>query len=161
MCMYMKIFRVIIVIQKGCQAHVALLIYGRLWRHWQGKDYSHTSFWHNNYCFLLIFTKWVLILFTIFLSGIFGFLLEFFGFFWIFWILSFYFWIFWFFGIFLGFFCFFLGFLSKLLMLLLKVTKVTTGHQKLPKTGQNSIITSFIARRVKKPRPKAEALRRC
>ena len=35
-------------------------------------------------------------------------------------------------------------------MLLLKVTKVTTGHQKLPKMGQNSIISSFFARRAKK-----------
>ena len=44
----------------------------------------------------------------------------------------------------------FLGFLSKLLMLLLKVTKVTTGHQKLPKMGQNSIRSSFFAQRAKK-----------
>ena len=57
---------------------------------------------------------------------------------------------------FFGFFYFFLdffgflGFFSKLLMLLLKVTKVTTGHQKLPKMGQNSIISSFFARRAKK-----------
>ena len=35
-------------------------------------------------------------------------------------------------------------------MLLLKVTKVTTGHQNLPKMGQNSIVTSFFARRAKK-----------
>ena len=35
-------------------------------------------------------------------------------------------------------------------MLLLKVTKVTTGHQELPKMGQNSIISSFFARRAKK-----------
>ena len=35
-------------------------------------------------------------------------------------------------------------------MLLLKVTKVTTGHQKLPKVVQNSIISSFFARRAKK-----------
>ena len=53
-------------------------------------------------------------------------------------------------------FCFFLDFLvflvflSKLLMLLLKVPKVTTGHQKLPKVVQNSIISSFFARRAKK-----------
>ena len=44
----------------------------------------------------------------------------------------------------------FLGFLSKLLKLLLKITKVTTGHQKLPKMGQNRIITSFFAQRAKK-----------
>ena len=43
-----------------------------------------------------------------------------------------------------------MGFLLKLLMLLLKVNKVTTGHQKLPKMGQNSIITPFLARRAKK-----------
>ena len=34
--------------------------------------------------------------------------------------------------------------------LLLKVTKVTTGHQKLPKICQNSIIISFFARRANK-----------
>ena len=45
----------------------------------------------------------------------------------------------------------FLGFLSKLLRLLLKVTKVTTGHQKLPKMGQNSIISPFFTKRAKKP----------
>ena len=44
----------------------------------------------------------------------------------------------------------FLGFLSKLIRLLLKVTKVTTRHQKWPKMGQNSIISSFFARRAKK-----------
>ena len=64
-----------------------------------------------------------------------------------------------FFGFFLDFLVF-LVFLSKLLMLLLKVTKVTTGHQKLPKMGQNSIISSFLPEGQKKPRPKAEALRR-
>ena len=53
------------------------------------------------------------------------------------------------FGFFLDIFGF-LGFLSKLLRLLLKVTKVTTGHQKMPKMGQNSIISSFFARRAKK-----------
>ena len=53
--------------------------------------------------------------------------------------------IFEFFKFFLDFFGF-LGFLSKFLMLLLKVTKVTTGHQKLLKIGQNSIITSVFAR---------------
>ena len=52
------------------------------------------------------------------------------------------------FRVFLDFFCF-LVFLSKLLMLLLKVTKVTTGHQKLPKMGQNSIISFFFAPREK------------
>ena len=44
----------------------------------------------------------------------------------------------------------FLRFLSKLLRLLLKVTKVTTGHQKMPKIGQNSIISSFFAQRANK-----------
>ena len=43
-----------------------------------------------------------------------------------------------------------MGFLSKLLILLLKVTKVTTGHQKLPKIGQNSIITLFLPEGPKK-----------
>ena len=37
-----------------------------------------------------------------------------------------------------------MGFLSKLLRLLIKVTKVTTGHQKLPKMGQNRIISCFF-----------------
>ena len=51
----------------------------------------------------------------------------------------------------------FLVFISKLLMLLLKVTKVTTGHQKMPKMGQNSIINSFFARRAKKPFAKGQS----
>ena len=51
--------------------------------------------------------------------------------------------IFWNFWIFFYFFSLF-GFLSKLLMLLLKVIKVNTGHQKLPKMGQNSIISSLF-----------------
>ena len=67
--------------------------------------------------------------------------LEFFGLFWIFG----------FFEFFLIFFIFiFFWFLSKLIRLLLNVTMVTTGHQKLPKMGQNSIKTSFFARRAKK-----------
>ena len=41
-------------------------------------------------------------------------------------------------------------FFLLLLMLLLKVTKVITGDQKMPKMGQNSIISSFFARRAKK-----------
>ena len=41
-------------------------------------------------------------------------------------------------------------FLSKLLRLLLNVTTVTTGHQKSPKSGQNSKKSSFFARRAKK-----------
>ena len=52
----------------------------------------------------------------------------------------------------------FLGLLSKLLRVLLKVIKVTTEHQKLPKMGQNSIKSSFFARRAIKA--SAEALRR-
>ena len=91
--------------------------------------------------------------------------LDFFGFFWIFWIFFGFFLDFLdfldffgfldflkfldFFGFFLDFFGF-LGFLSKLLRLLLKVTKVTIGHQKLPKMGQNSKISTFFARRAKK-----------
>ena len=54
-------------------------------------------------------------------------------------------------------FSFFLGFLSKLLRLLLNVTKVTTGHQKSPKMGQNSIISSFFARRAKKASAKGRS----
>ena len=43
------------------------------------------------------------------------------------------------------------GFLSKLLRLLLKVFKVATEHQKLPKIGQNSIISFLLfPRRAKK-----------
>ena len=65
------------------------------------------------------------------------------------------------FGISFIFLCF-LGFLSKLLRLQLKVTKVTTGHQKLPIMGQNSIISSFFCPKVKKslgcrPKPSAGA----
>ena len=37
-----------------------------------------------------------------------------------------------------------------LLRLLLKVTEVTTEHQKWPKVSQNSIKSSFFARRAKK-----------
>ena len=60
----------------------------------------------------------------------------------------------------LDFFKFFgIFFLLLLLMLLLKVTKVITGDQKMPKMGQNSIISSFFARK-KKSWPKAEAPRR-
>ena len=51
-----------------------------------------------------------------------------------------------------------LRFCSKLLMLILKVTKVTTGHQKFPKMGQNSILSFFFPKGQKKPKPKAEAL---
>ena len=43
-----------------------------------------------------------------------------------------------------------MGFLSKLLMLLLKDTKVSTRHQKLPKMGQNSILSSFCCPKGKK-----------
>ena len=43
------------------------------------------------------------------------------------------------------------GFFQNLLGLLLKVTKVTTGHQKCPKIGQNSIISSFFPEGQKKP----------
>ena len=95
--------------------------------------------------------------FWIFFLDFWIFFLIFFGICWTF--LDF--WIFWIFfeifGISFDFFGF-LGFLSKLVRLLLKVTKFTTGHQKLPKMNQNSIIRSFFAGRSKKPRPKAEAL---
>ena len=52
------------------------------------------------------------------------------------------------------------GFFLKLLRLLLKVTTVTTGHKKLPKIGQNSIINFYFDQRAKKafgPRPKPSA----
>ena len=44
----------------------------------------------------------------------------------------------------------FFWFLSKLLRLLLNVSTVTTGHQKSPKMGQNSIKNFFFAQRAKK-----------
>ena len=61
------------------------------------------------------------------------------------------------FWIFLDFFGF-LVFLSKLLRFLIKFTKVTTGHQKLPKLGQNSI-KSFILpkQRAKKASAKGQS----
>ena len=82
----------------------------------------------------------------------------------IFEILVFFLWIFLIFFGFFGFyrfFCVFFGiffcilgdffvFFSKLLKLLLKVTKVTTEHHKLPKMGQNSIISYFFAQRATK-----------
>ena len=51
--------------------------------------------------------------------------------------------------LFLVFFGFY-GFFSKLLRLLLKVTKVTTGQQKRPRMGQNSIISFFCCLKGKK-----------
>ena len=51
----------------------------------------------------------------------------------------------------------FYGFLAKLLRLLLKVNKVTTGNQKWPKMGQNSIIRSFFAQRAKKALAKGQS----
>ena len=61
-------------------------------------------------------------------------------------IFLFFFWIFWMFSEIFGFFFkWFSGFHSQLLRLLLKVTKVTTGHHKLPKMGQNSIIKKVSA----------------
>ena len=50
---------------------------------------------------------------------------------------------------FLDFFVF-LGFSSKLLRFLLNVTKVTSGHQKLPKIGRNSIINCLFCPKGKK-----------
>ena len=45
-------------------------------------------------------------------------------------------------------------------MVTTKVTKVTTGHQKLLKMDQNSILGSFLLEGLKMPQLKAEALRR-
>ena len=42
-------------------------------------------------------------------------------------------------------------------MLLLKVTKVITGDQKIPKMGQNSIISSFFAQRAEKALAKGQS----
>ena len=58
---------------------------------------------------------------------------------------------------FFWFFFSFLGFLSKLLRLIVKVTKATTGHQKLPKMGQNSIISSFLPEVQKKSSAKGRS----
>ena len=51
----------------------------------------------------------------------------------------------------------FFWFLSKLLRLLLNDTTVTIGHQKSPKMGQNSIKSSFFARRAKKASAKGRS----
>ena len=65
-----------------------------------------------------------------------------------------------FFGFVLDFFGF-LRFLSKLLRLLLKLTMVTTGHKKLPKMGQNSIISPKGKKSLgRKPKPSAGARNR-
>ena len=47
----------------------------------------------------------------------------------------------------------------KLLGLLVKVTKVSTGHHKLSKMGQKSIVSSFLPQKnlVQRPMPSAEA----
>ena len=94
--------------------------------------------------------------FRIFFYGFSRFVLDIFLFFWTF-LLFFGFELFLdFFGFFFGFFEFFL----KLQRLLLKVTKVTTGHQRLPQIGQNSIKRFFFAQRKKKAlirRPKLSA----
>ena len=86
--------------------------------------------------------------FLIFFGFFFGFFFKFFRIFWIFGFLDFQFFGF-FFEFFLDFFSFF-WFLSKVIWLLLNVTMVTTGHQKSPKMGQNSLRSSFFARRAKK-----------
>ena len=55
-----------------------------------------------------------------------------------------------FFGIFFwDFFCWIVQILFKVTKVSTKVTKVTTGPQKWPKMGQNSIIRSFSAQRAK------------
>ena len=64
-----------------------------------------------------------------------------------------------FFWIFFGFFLFFL-FLSKLLRLLLNVTMVTTEHQIAKNGPKQHKKLFFLPEGRKKPRPKAEALRR-
>ena len=128
---------------------------------WQKKKYfqNFQIFWN-----IVIFSDFRIVWPFLTIFGFFGFFYEFlnffgyFGFFWIFWIfldfLDFLdvFWIFGFFEIFWNYLDFFgfIFFWLLLLMLLLKITKVTTGHKKLPKMGQNSIISSFFARRAKK-----------
>ena len=90
--------------------------------------------------FLYFLIFYIFIFYFFILFGFFLYYFVFFGFFFNFGIFEFFenFWIFfWISSV-------FLGFLSKLLRLLLKVTKVTTGHQKFPKMGQNSIISSLF-----------------
>ena len=101
--------------------------------------------------FFLGFQDFFFVFFWIFLDflGVFRFL-------WLFWIWGF-FEFFWIFKIFFGFFLVFWGFLSKLLRSLLNVIKVTTEHKKLPKMGQNSIISSFFDRRAKKAWAKGQS----
>ena len=72
--------------------------------------------------------------------------LTIFYFFWFFIDFWIFFPIFWVFFYFLDFF----GNPCKVTKVTTKVTKATTGHQKMPKMGQNSIISSFFARRAKK-----------
>ena len=89
--------------------------------------------------FVVVFFVFFCIFFCIFFYFNFGFFLYFF------------FWIFGFLFDYFGFlFWVFLYSFFKLIGLLLKVTKVTTGHQKWPTMGQNSIKSSFFARRIKK-----------
>ena len=100
--------------------------------------------------FFLPFFWFFGVFFMFFLVFFLDFWLEFF--FWIIFFFLRFFWIFWFF---LDFFSFFLlelfEFVLNLLRLPLKVTKVTTGQQKLPKIGQNSIRRSFLIERQKMP----------
>ena len=49
------------------------------------------------------------------------------------------------------------AFFLKLLRLLLKVTTVTTGYQKWPKIGQNSIVGFFPPKGKKKPLAKGQS----
>ena len=59
------------------------------------------------------------------------------------------------FGFFWVFSWFFFVIPFKVIWLQLKVTKLTTGYQKLPKLGQNSILNIFLPKGQKKPRAKA------
>ena len=120
---------------------------------------------------------WNFFIFSVFFYHFWQFL-DVFGFLWIlnpFWIFLFFFgfldffWIFLTFWKFFGFLDFkiffeifwifldFVVFLLLLLMLLLKVTKVITGDQKSPKMGQNSIKSSFFARRAIKASAKGRS----
>ena len=136
---------------------------------WQKKYFQNFQIFWKKSDFLRFFQIFEFL--TIF--GFFGFFNGFLDFFEIFWIFLGFFFDFrlcFFLGFFLLFWIFlfnfldffldnfgFLGFLSKLLRLLLKVTNVTTGHQKLPKMGQNSIINPFFAPRAKKASAKGRS----
>ena len=105
-------------------------------------------FFFFSFFFNILKVFWLGVVLWFFLCFLGFFLVFFFIFFYFLWFFLFFYFIF--FSDFLMFFFLFILLLSKLLRLLLNASKVTTGHQKLPKIGQNSIISSLFARRAKK-----------